>query len=193
MSKIITYESFRESFDDTGISESKIKKMWEDTKEKLVEKYKKGEKMSPEAKNLAIASMGKTTTLLRPRRSPRRSPRRNSKKTVQVHKTRSPNRRRSPSPVRNNVKTDKKVRIVMKKEMADSLMRVLAFNNPNDFFDILNASPSLSSMFNSVFWAKMYLSTFGRTKEFLEMDPDAPASVWKNVVYNRYIQMTQEK
>lgn len=189
MSKSITYASFRESFDGTDISESKIKNMWEDTKKKLVEKYKKGERMSPEAKNLAIASMGKTTTSLRPRRSPRRSPRRNSEKTVKIHKTRSPNRRRSPSPIRNNIQPEKKVRVVMKKDMADRFMRKLAFDSPSDFFDILNASPSLSSMFNSVFWAKMYIGMFGRTQEFFDINPDTPASVWKNLVYGRYVQM----
>ena len=82
-SKDITYEDFKKVWEDS-LPEEKIRKMWEETKSEVVEKYQKGEIMSPEAKKLAIQTLeengfNKSSPKRSPRRSTKRSPRRSSK------------------------------------------------------------------------------------------------------------------
>lgn len=205
-SKDITYNDFKKIWGNS-LSETKIKQMWEDTKANIVEKYNKGEKMSPEAKRLAIKSISdgsgsKTTTTGRsrtrsprrssPRRSarrssPRRSPRKSPEKTTTT--TLAP---RSPSPIRSvrrsipqstkKMENEAPVKLVTEKGLALGFLFQLT---PGKLFATLNASPGLVDIIPVAFWVKYYRNSFGRTLEFEKQESNDP-DVWLKMTRAEY-------
>ena len=203
-SKDITYSDFKKIWGN-AISETKIKQMWEETKANIVEKYKKGEKMSPEAKRLAQKSMssegsGSKTTTGRsrtksprrssPRRSPRQSsPRRSPRSDPITTTTLTP---RSPSPTRSvrrstpqstkDMENEAPVKMVTEKGLALGFLFQLT---PGKLFATLNASPGLVDIIPVAFWVKYYRKSFGRTVEFDEQESNV-SDVWLKMTRAEY-------
>lgn len=160
-------EFFNQFKGEGDVSTIGANQMWNEIKEKSLQKYRRGEKLSPEIQKMAeeINQRKKEEeNNLEPLESPKSLP---SKKKVSME--------------------DQVVLIVPKGEVLLDMLERLRLE---DLLKIVHASPGLEEILPWDFWAFTYRRFFGRTPEYYSAQRKkiTDSEVWMNMTQKRYLE-----